>query len=446
MENTITQISNSLYAQFIAYIEDRSQSWASSETADLSRLRQKAFEQLKRLGFPSVKVEEWKYTNLTDFLKDDFDIFQNDDEVISLNESLIANAKIPLLDCYTIVMLNGKYRPDLSDGIPGEGIQVLPIKEAFNKEAFKTHFGKYINIEKNHFAALNTALFNDGLYIEVKDKTIVRKPIHVIHIISGENNLFLQPRNLFVVGSQCELSVIESYITDNNKEATVFVNSVAEIAIGENTKMDHYYIQSGNNKTRYIQQTEIHQQASSLYNNFKVSFPGIGLLRSNLNLVLDGVNTESHLYGIYIAGGQQLVDNHTIVDHLKPNCMSNELYKGVMKDESTGIFNGKIFVRKQAQKTNAFQKNNNLMLSKKATVDSKPQLEIFADDVKCSHGSTIGQFNDEALFYLKSRGIGDEKAKALLIQAFVFDVTEKIPDAAIRSHINQLIENALKEN
>jgi len=160
--------------------------------------------------------------------------------------------------------------------------------------------------------------------------------------------------------------------------------------------------------------------------------------------VLNGENIESHLYGLYLAGGRQLVDNHTLVDHRKPHCQSNELYKGVMKDESTGIFNGKIYVREKAQKTNAFQQNNNLMLGKKAVVDSKPQLEIYADDVKCSHGSTIGQFNDQALFYLKSRGIGDEKARALLVHAFAFDVTEKIPLVQVQGHINQLIEEGLK--
>jgi Fe-S cluster assembly protein SufD len=163
-----------------------------------------------------------------------------------------------------------------------------------------------------------------------------------------------------------------------------------------------------------------------------------------LNVALDGENIESHLYGLYLAGGHQLVDNHTLVDHLKPNCQSNELYKGVMKDEATGIFNGKIFVRKDAQKTNAFQKNNNLMLGKKAIVNSKPQLEIFADDVKCSHGSTVGQFNEEALFYLKSRGIGAEKAKALLIHAFVYDIVEKMPLAPVKNYINKLIEEGLK--
>jgi Fe-S cluster assembly protein SufD len=442
MANTITQITNSLYGQLIDDMEIKSLSWSATETKELSTLRQRGFEQFKKLGFPSVKMEEWKYTNLTNFLKEDFDIASNE-ETLAVNESFIENTKISLLDCYTIVLVNGKYSAAFSDTILDEGIQLLSINNAFNKESFKKNFGKYIDIEKNHFAALNTALFENGLFIEVKSEAIAHKPIHIIHITTAEDNLFIQPRHLFLIGSGSELSIIESYVTVNNN-AAVFVNDVSEIVLGENATLQHYSIQTGDVKTRYVQQTEVHQHASSLYNNYKASFSEIGFLRNNLHVILDGVNTESHLYGLYLAGGHQLVDNHTVVDHRKPNCMSNELYKGVMKDEAKGVFNGKIFVRKDAQKTNAFQKNNNLMLGKKATVDSKPQLEIFADDVKCSHGSTVGQFNDEALFYLKSRGIADEKARALLVQAFVFDVTEKIPVPEIRSHINQLIEDGLK--
>ncbi|MBC7903518.1 MAG: Fe-S cluster assembly protein SufD, partial [Gemmatimonadaceae bacterium] len=223
----------------------------------------------------------------------------------------------------------------------------------------------------------------------------------------------------------------------------VFVNSVSEVSLGENAIFSHYYIQTGHARTTSIQHTEVEQARSSVYNNYKVSLPGARLFRNNLHVRLNGENTETHLYGLYLAGGNQLVDNHTLVDHRHPNCQSNELYKGVMKDEATGVFNGKIFVRKPAQKTNAFQKNNNLMLSRKATIDSKPQLEIFADDVKCSHGSTIGQFNENALFYLKSRGIGDAKARALLVHAFAFDVTEKIPIPEVQAHINQMLEDKL---
>jgi len=437
----ITQITNSLYDQLIADFEARSLI-SFSEPEALLHLREKAFEQFKRLGFPSTKVEDWKYTNLTPFLREEFET--EPDEILLPGTETIAKENIPSLDCYRIVLVNGKYQVDLSDTIPNENVSVLPLSAAVDRPAFATHFGKYIDLSQNHFAALNTALFRDGLFLEIKSKTIVDKPLHLIHMSTGEGNLFIQPRHLFVIGAHTEVSIIESY--KNLNEANVFINNVSEIVIGENAQVQHYSIQTGKKNARYIHHTEVQQQASSLYNNYKASFPGTSLLRNNLNVALDGSNIESHLYGLYLSGGHQLVDNHTIVDHKKPHCQSNELYKGVMQDEAIGVFNGKIFVRKDAQKTNAFQKNNNLMLSKKAIVDSKPQLEIFADDVKCSHGSTIGQFNDEALFYLKSRGIGDEKARALLVHAFAFDVTEKFPIPEVKSYINHLIEAGLKVN
>lgn len=439
----IKQITTSLYDQFIADFELRSIISSSSETAELQALRKTAFEQFRQLGFPNTKVEDWKYINLSPFLKDEF-ITEPEDELLTIDRSAIIKGNIPMLDCYRIVLVNGQYHPELSDIIPGENIFVSALSAAMNKPAFQKHFGKYIATDKAHFAALNTALFRDGLFIEVKSKAVFDKPVHVMHIVSADSNLFLQPRHLFVIGAHAEAGIIESYITASGTKSQVFINNVSEIVVDEQAHLQHYYIQTGSENIKYVHHTEVLQQASSIYNNYRASFPGTSLVRNNLNIALNGENIESHLYGLYLAGGKQLVDNHTIVDHRKPHCHSNELYKGVMKDEATAVFNGKIFVREDAQKTNAFQKNNNLMLSKKAVVDSKPQLEIYADDVKCSHGSTIGQFNEDALFYLKARGIGEEKAKALLIHAFAYDVTEKIPLNAVQAYINHLIEEGLK--
>jgi Fe-S cluster assembly protein SufD len=441
MINMTTQITSSLYDQLIADFELRYTLGPVYEPEALLELRQHAFEEFKRIGFPSTKVEDWKYVNLAPFLKEEFEV--NEDDRFYADDSILKTACIPSLDCYTIVMINGRYSPELSTMIPGNDVTVSPLSAAIDKAPFKKHFGKYVHTHKNHFVAANTALFRDGLFLEVKSKAIVDKPLHIIHVAHTSVNLFVQPRHLFVVGAHAEATIIETYMTVEGP-ANVFVNNVSEIVVGENARLQQYYIQTGDERTRYIHTTEVHQEANSVYNNYKASFPGTGLLRNNLNVVLDGENIESHLYGLYLAGGHQLVDNHTLVDHRKPYCQSNELYKGVMKDESIGVFNGKIYVREKAQKTNAFQQNNNLMLGKKAVVDSKPQLEIYADDVKCSHGSTIGQFNDQALFYLQSRGIGEEKAKALLVHAFAFDVTEKIPLPAVQSRINQLIENGLQ--
>lgn len=437
----IRQITTTLYDQFIADFELRSIISASSETAAITELRENAFQHFRQLGFPNMKVEDWKYVNLAGFLKEDF-ITEPEDEPV-IDASVIASFSIPKLDAHRIVLVNGQYQPLLSDTIQQEGLTISTLSAAMNEEAFKTHFGQYIILEKVHFAALNTALFRDGLFIEIKNKVVVDKPLHIIHLTSSDNPVFLQPRQLVVMGAHASAAIVESFVSTTSK-ANIFVNHVSEIVINEQANLQHYYIQGGRENMRYVHHTEIEQKASSLYNNYRASFPGPALLRNNLNIALNGKNIESHLYGLYLAGGQQLVDNHTIVDHLKPHCQSNELYKGVMKDKAVAVFNGKVMVRKDAQKTNAFQKNNNLMLSKTAVVDSKPQLEIFADDVKCSHGSTIGQFNEDALFYLKARGIGEEKAKALLIHAFAYDVTEKIPIAAVQAYINQLLEEGLK--
>src|SRR6476469_8551417 len=216
----VTQITSSLYDKLIADFEVRSILSSSLESEELFVLWEKAFEQFKQLGFPSTKVEDWKYTNLAPFLKDEF-VTEQEDDMLTVSEEFIAKVKIKSLDCYNIILLNGKYRADLSDNIPGENIFLFPLAAAMNKAAFKEHFGKYVNVEKNHFAALNTALFRDGLFLEVKSKKIIDKPLHIIHITSADNNLFLQPRHLFVIGAHTETNIIESYVTARSK-AKVF--------------------------------------------------------------------------------------------------------------------------------------------------------------------------------------------------------------------------------
>jgi Fe-S cluster assembly protein SufD len=441
MQSMIAKVTSPLYDQFVADFETQT-ILSSSESAKLAMLRQESFEHFRNLGFPTAKTEDWKYTHLGPFLKKEFATTPDDDPQ-SINEEFLLQKNIKSLDGYRIVTVNGKYCQEFSDIISEQGVLVSSLLEAENKKGFIEHFGQYADTQKSHFAALNTALFRDGLFLEIGERVVVSKPIHIIHVVSSRQNVFLQPRYLYLIGNNAKASIIESYVS-STANGEIFVNDVSEIVVGKNAHLQHYYIQSGSENTRYIHHTQVNQLVSSVYNNYKASFPGAIFLRNNLNVALDGENIESHLYGLYLAGGRQLVDNHTVVDHIRPNCQSNELYKGVMKDEATGVFNGKIFVRKDAQKTNAFQKNNNLMLGKKAIVDSKPQLEIFADDVKCSHGSTVGQFNEESLFYLKSRGIGEEKAKALLIHAFVYDIVEKMPIAAVKNYINKLIEEGLK--
>jgi Fe-S cluster assembly protein SufD len=279
----------------------------------------------------------------------------------------------------------------------------------------------------------------NGLFIEVAANTLLDKPLHVVHVFTtGNDNVFIQPRHLIVVQKGASFKLIESVVSQKST-SKIFVNSLTEVFIEENANCDHYVLQTAQSGTRLVTATEVSQLRHSVYSNYTFSLPGAEIIRNNLHLSLNDKETETHLYGLYLGAGSQLIDNHSLVNHKMPHCNSNEIYKGVLTENSTGVFNGKIYVQPDAQKTNAFQQNNNLLLSDKASVNSKPQLEIFADDVKCSHGSTVGQLSKEAMFYLQSRGIGEQKARALLVKAFLFDVTEKIKIPDVEEFVNQLI-------
>ncbi|HEV9035539.1 MAG TPA: Fe-S cluster assembly protein SufD [Puia sp.] len=399
------------------------------------KARQTAFERFRLLGFPSIKHEDWKYTNITRFLKDEYALVPT---VREIPAGLVEKATIPNLDCYQLVLVNGIWDGQVRGGnLPG-GISIRRVNEALRDPGTAALFenGKWGN---QHFANLNAALFTDGLFITVDKGADAAKPLHILHLYTTDHNLLVQPRHLWVVGANAGLSVIESTVCTTTGEAKVWINGLTEIVAASDARIDHVAIQTATAGTRLVQHTTVRQKKQSLYNNYTFTLPGADLVRNDLQLRLEEDHTETHLYGLYLTAGNQLVDNHTLVDHQKPFCFSNELYKGVLLEQSTGVFNGKVYVHKDAQKTNAFQQNNNLVIGKRATIDSKPELEIYADDVKCSHGSTVGQFSEEALFYLRSRGIGEATAKALLINAFAFDVTEKLKIGAVETYINQLI-------
>jgi len=444
------------------------------ESSSVRQARQSAFERFKELGFPTTKNEDWKYTNITRFLKDEFAIAGTDhsaaghsadgghDSFTATTAALLEQSAIDALDCYRIVLVNGVWHGKKADEAYPSGVQLFTVAEARLDPAFSGYFERSAEFEKNHFTALNAALYTDGLFIRVGAGASPDKPLHIVHVYTSAHNLLVQPRHVVLVNKNASLSIIESVVSGDGAAgsgasgpgqgaggaqvgggAKIFVNSLMEIIVQPDARMDHTIIQTSGKATRLVQHITVRQKRQSLYNNFTFTFPGADLVRNELTLRLEEEHTESHLYGLYLLGGQQLVDNHTLVDHQKPSCHSNELYKGVLLEKSVGVFNGKVYVHKDAQKTNAFQQNNNLVISKKATINSKPQLEIFADDVKCSHGSTVGQFSEDALFYLRARGIGEDTAKGLLINAFAFDITEKIGIPALRAHINHLIEGQI---
>lgn len=431
----ITQVTEPLYKQLIrAYDEDM----AVHAPNSLGELRKLAFERFKGAGFPTVKWEDWKYTNIQPLVNQTY-VLAGADRPANVN---LTAADIPQLDAYRIVLIDGIFSEELSSPAVADALTVLPIEKAADDLAFAKHFAEYADKTDNPFVPLNTALFKSGVFISLARNAVLDKPVHVIHVAAARSPLFAQTRNLYVVGRHAEMEIVESLITEDGA-AHNLNNHVTEIVVHEGAKLQHYYLQTAGAVSNYLNHTEIYQEKHSLYNHYNCSFPGASFVRNNVNVRLGDSEVESHLYGITLTAGDQFVDNHTIVDHLKPHCESYEWYKNITQDTSTAVFNGKIFVREDAQKTNAFQQNNNMLIGERSAVYTKPQLEIFADDVKCSHGCTIGQFDQEALFYLRARGISEAQARVLLVHAFAFDVTSRFANDAVRQYVEHLVEQGL---
>ena len=408
--------------------------------SSIHKLRIAAIEKLNEIDFPTLKNEEWKYTNVSSILSHNFKIAGES----SLNKELLDKYIIKGLDVHLVVLLNGRFNKELSgiDELP-EGVKVTSLANAIRNDGglIQKHFGKYVKLE-NGFLALNSAFTLDGLFVYVPDNTVLDKQIHILNLVTGSSeNILSQPRNLIVTGKNSNVRLIETY--NSIIDATSLTNVITEIVVDENSHVELYKIQSESTGSFHINRTQAEQKSGSEFTVYTASFGG-AITRNDLNTVLDGENCTANLYGLYIIDGNQHVDNHTLIDHSKPHCQSNELYKGVLDGKSRGVFNGKVFVRKDAQKTNAYQSNKAILLSKDALIDTKPQLEIYADDVKCSHGAAIGQLDEESVFYLRSRGVGEEKARDILIRAFANDVFDLIDNEALHYHLNELVFEKLK--
>ncbi|WP_245893712.1 Fe-S cluster assembly protein SufD [Sphingobacterium gobiense] len=431
-----TIVADSLYQQLVSVFQESDTQGPSY----LTTLRREAFERFQQEGFPTVKNEEWKYTNIHSLINSTYAL----DAPVDVDALDTRKADIQGLDAHRIVLVNGQYilaLPSFEDEI---GLVIKPINEAYTEANFEKHYAQHADKSDNVMVQLNTALSTTGVYLSVAKNKVISKPIHIVHVATGADAFFAQTRNLVVVEPHAEVEIIESFVTMDGAAKNVH-NKVTEIVVEEGAKVQHYYLQVADKASHYMMHTEVYQAQNSLYNNYNCNLPGASFVRNNIHVRLDAEQVESHLYGINLTAGQQFVDNHTVVDHMKPHCESYEWYKNIPQDESIAVFNGKIFVREDAQKTNAFQQNNNMLIGDKSTVYSKPQLEIFADDVKCSHGCTMGQFDDDALFYLRARGIGEESARVLLVHAFAFDVTSRFSNEIVRQYIEHLIEEGLEK-
>lgn len=406
----------------------------------LHELRNNAIKIFEEKGFPTKKEEAWKYTSLNSLLKPDYSVFSNKERNVELKN--VRKYFLHEIDTYKLVFVDGVYNSFLSE-TTHDTLDVCLMSAALNKSKYKPIIETYFNkvAKSDSLTALNTAFTKEGAYIHIPAHKEVEKPIEIINFSTGnEAAMFLQPRNLIVVGENAHVQIIERHQSLSKNE--VLTNSVTEIFAEKRAYVDYYKIQTDEATASLIDNTYISQQRDTVCRVHTFSFGG-NLVRNNLNFYQKGENCDSTLKGITILEGKQHVDHNTLVHHIAPNCESHQDYKGLFAESSIGVFNGKIVVEKDAQKTDAFQQNNNILIDDKATINAKPQLEIFADDVKCSHGCTIGQFDEDALFYLRSRGIGLKEARALLMYAFANTVLESVKIPELKVRINKLIANKI---
>ena len=406
---------------------------------------------IQRLGnevdFPTSRNEDWKYTSVVKVLQPQYQQPQS----VDIKTADISTFLFEGLDAYLLVFVNGKYnkilssKDELSKKIIVQDISAGLQEDGLTRATASEYLNKWASEVNNSFMVLNTALAQNGIYIYVPDGLVVDRPIHILNIAHAEEEpTVISPQKIIVAGENSKLIIIETYHHLTNSQQTYFTNTVSQLVLKRNAIVDHYRIQDEGENAFFINNTEVDQMRDSTYSSYVVDLGG-KLVRNNLSSILKDSGTSTNFYGIYVGINKQHIDNQTFIDHAYPNCNSNELYKGVLTDNAKGVFNGKIKVRPDAQKTNAFQKNHSLVLSKGASMNSKPQLEIFADDVKCSHGATIGKINEDALYYMRSRGLSKKEATSVLKQAFLTEITELIKIDPVREKVEQMLVDKFKQ-
>ena len=410
----------------------------------LDEKRTQALAKFAKEGFPTKKDEEYKYTNLKEISEKTYNFFPKENH--NITKAQLDELHLGEENFDWIVFVNGQLHKELSK-ISFGNVEFFSFNYALNDEHHREIFDNYFNTiasKELAFTNLNSAYCKYGFFLKVPKNVIIEKPIHVFYLSENqEENTFYNTRNLLIVEEGAHVEIIESH---HNFDSTfVFTNSVTEIFTYPNAKADWHKIQNDSDTSYLVDHTFARQEKDSLTTVNTFSFGG-KIVRNNLDFIHNGSNINSFMNGITIIGKDQLVDHHTAVHHNFPNCESYQNYKGIFKDQAHGVFNGKVFVDKIAQKTNAYQQNNNVLLSEGASIDTKPQLEIFADDVKCSHGCTVGQLNEDALFYLRARGISKKEAQALLLYAFANDAMQNIDIEPLRKKIEALLAEKLEVN
>jgi Fe-S cluster assembly protein SufD len=439
----VSQLTNTESKYGLAF-RDRQSTERNSRAAWFERLRDGAMDHFEQVGLPSVDEEDWKYTNLAPIAKIDFDPVVTSDSV-SLKAEDLEPFSYPEAEDSKVVLLNGIFHRELSELRGVSDIVVLGLADAVEHEKYSHTVREYLargaDYSSNGLIALNTAFLDSGAFILIPKNVKLESPLHVLCLSDPEGpEMATLPRILVVCEENSSATIIESYAS--TQERQYFTNAVVEVFLQDGARLEHYRVQRDSAKAFHAGTTAAHLGRASSYNTTSITLGG-QLSRHDVNVIMDNEGAECRVDGLYIVSSGQHADTHSVIDHKQPHCTSHQLYKGILHGNSRAVFNGKIFVRHGAQKTDAIQTNKNLLLSAEARVDTKPQLEIFADDVKCAHGAAVGQIDEEELFYLETRGIHAELGRNLLTYGFAAEVIQKIAIDSIRSQLDEAVLNRL---
>ncbi len=449
MENTVnttlnrTQHTDSYREQFESLLHDS----LGSGPSWLQPLRKEAFARFERLGFPTRNDEEWRFTDIRPITEQ---AFGRPTPSTIITAERVAQAPLGSVDCSTLVFVNGRYAPEFSTAraLPaGVLVDSLATVLRTRPELLQPNHARQSDYANAPFAALNTAFLEDGAVVIVPSHTVIEEPIHLRFLSSASGYASVShPRTIVVLGEGSQATILESYagvkFDSDAADEVYFTNAVTEFFLGQSAVLDHYKLNRESTRAYHIATTQIELARDTNFTSHSITLGG-SIVRNDINAGLRDSGIECTLNGLYIGRDRQLIDNHTSIDHAMPHCNSHEIYKGILNDRAKGVFNGKIFVRQDAQKTDAKQTNQTLLLSADAQINTKPQLEIFADDVKCTHGATIGQLSAEALFYLRTRGIGLDEARNLLTYAFANDIVSRIKVEPVRDELERALLSQL---
>ena len=414
----------------------------STQPPWLRELRANAFARFCEVGFPTLRTEDWRFTNISAISRAKFSLAA--DRSSQLTADQLQTFQMPEAVC-RLVFVNGHFAPKLSSvaSIPGLEVSSLAAQLKTNPAALEPHLGRYLNTERDAFAALNTAFLADGAFIHVRKGVAIEQPIYLLFVSAGNQAEEMNhPRNLIVAEPGSQVAVIEDYVSLDS--ARGLCNSATELFAGENSNVSHYYIEREHAHAFNISTLRTQQARHANVASHSVLIGG-ALVRNNVHPVMAGEGADCLINGLFIGRGHQHLDNYMLVEHASAHCSSRQFYNGILDDHAHGVFHGRIIVHKDAQKTDAKQTNRNLLLSDNAQIDTKPQLEIFADDVKCTHGATIGQIEENALFYLRSRGIDESSARQMLLLAFASECLDRMKEDAARTFIAKLIHDHVSQ-